>query len=366
MYCLHCGAALNKNDILCLRCGTPVLTEDDITLMPNAVTTRYINEVHSNTGSIPKDSLEQGDSTQLVGAVQPVSNVQIKERTSPQRDMGDYDIDLDDDTDDTKVVKRRKTIIIASIIIGVILLGVVLFVLLQPNAPWRDDSGTSNPPSGDEEAGSEGDASGVGASSVTAINIYSGNRIQTEFHAMVGETILLGAQIVPADLGFDIKWESSDPDVLEVTQLDPGGSEASITGKTAGVADIIVTADGFEVHYVVFVDSFSMRAQLETALENDETTIWLTITWQSGPNIHSEVLFERDVENGDWFIDDSTERVEASLAFVSEVEALTMTIDEYPEVFHFLANGTGHVAAPDGAEEIFSWWFTIYETEAEG
>ena len=46
--CLNCGAKLHKDDILCLECETPVLTEDDITLMPNAAATRVLNELEYN------------------------------------------------------------------------------------------------------------------------------------------------------------------------------------------------------------------------------------------------------------------------------------------------------------------------------
>jgi len=101
MYCLHCGANLNKKDILCLRCGTPVLTEDDITLMPNAVTTRYINEEHSKTGSLYKDPTEQ-------------------ERVNRQRDIFEHD-------KKQKKMKRKKSIIKATIIIVALLIVIAIY-----------------------------------------------------------------------------------------------------------------------------------------------------------------------------------------------------------------------------------------------
>ena len=105
MTCSHCGAKLNKKDILCLRCGTPVLTEDDITLMPNAVTTRFLNEEHSKTGSIYKNSAEQ-------------------ERVNRHRE------DLEQEKK-YKRLKRRKSVLKATIIIVALLIVLVIYFLLQ-------------------------------------------------------------------------------------------------------------------------------------------------------------------------------------------------------------------------------------------
>jgi len=366
MYCLHCGAELNKKDILCLRCGTPVLTEDDITLMPNAVTTRFINEAHNNTGPIYKDSSASIDLTQHVNA----STTSSLSQKNSDRQKNDSEYGEKPDK-----MKNRKTAIKTSILMGAVLIGITAFFLyymLQPTAPRHGGADPSLPPSsgtestdgmesndGEEQAGSE---NGIAESyEITGINIFRDRVLQTEIHAMVDEVHILDARLVPIEAEGNIKWISSDPDVLEVVLTSPDGSEASITGKAVGVSDLIITAGDIEVRFIVNVGRHLMREHLESALADDDTTIWLTITWSSGPDFQKVILFERDIDNDVWFREDETGRVEADIDFTGEEEALTMMLRGSPNVYSLFANGTGQMEAPDGKIEVFSWWFTSSE-----
>ena len=378
MDCLHCGAHLDKLDILCLRCGTPVLTEDDISLMPNAATTRFINEAHSNTGSLENDFSLHGsdtlhaDHSKLIVTAEPKITTQPGVYTRPGVSTQQADDYQDEDQlyEVQPRVSNLKAVLITIAIAFTVIAGIFLFIILRPSDAQRDGADPSlSAPGADDSTGA---GITVGSQSATMIYIFRDGMVQTDFHTMVGETVLLSARIEPDGVEGNIVWTSSDPLVLEVVQLDQRGLEASITGIAAGVEDLYVRVGNFEVSYTVFIDNLPMHLQLENAIENNNTPIWLTITFNDGSDDGDVISFERDIAGNVWLMEDSTDQIEVDPVFGRDGSALTMGFRGQAgvfstEVFYFFANGSGHMTSPlSGSEEQFSWWFITYMIEPEG
>ena len=390
MKCMHCGAQLDKSDILCLRCGTPVLTEDDISLMPNAVTTRFINEVHSNTGSLENDFSLHGSDTLHVDHVLPVvpaepkitaqpgdpvqprvsaqPRVSVQPRVSARQKNG---VQYEDQLYEVQPKGGNiKAVLITIAVAFAVITGIFLFIILRPTDAQRDGADPSLSASGAED--STGTGITAGSQPATMIYVYIDGLMQTDFHTMVGETVLLRARIEPEGIEGNIVWTSSDPLVLEVAQLDQRGLEASITGIAAGVEDLYVRVGDFEVSFTVFIDNQPMHLQLANAIDSNNTPIWLTITFNNGSNDGDVISFERDIDRNIWLMEDSTDQIEVDPLFSRDGNALTMRFRGpagvfSTEVFYFYANGSGHITSPQsGSEERLSWWFITYMIEPEG
>ena len=368
MNCLHCGAQLDKSDILCLKCGTPVLTEDDISLMPNAVSTRFINEVHSINGSADGEFLLHGSDTQHVDPVEPIVTAQTKISVQKAND----ELDEDELSEVRPTGSNLKAVLITIAVAFAVIAGIFLFIVLRPTDTQRDGDDPSVSAPGEEYPADAGIA--VGSQSITIIYVYVDGQVQFDFHTMVGETVLLSARIEPEGVEGNIMWSSSDPLVLEVVQLDQRGLEASITGVAAGVEDLYLKVGSYEISFTVFIDNQPMHLQLENAIDNNNTPIWLTITLFDGSNDGdgNVIRFERDIDRNIWLMEDGADQIEVNPVFNRDGNALTMSFrdpagDFSSEVFYFLANGSGHISSPlSGSEEQLTWWFITYMIEPEG
>ena len=421
--CLNCGAKLHKDDILCLECETPVLTEDDITLMPNAAATRVMNELEY-TGSPYSDSVPPADKIPSGDAAPPVDlttseppGIAANTSAAPTADtmlyMDDADqldkvvsnkksrirvrvpqrliqswraptqrhkIPKDDKKRPPKKSGRNAVVVFFVIILGAAL-GVGLFFLLRPSPVQFEEPGATVPVTdADEDTANTGDNADTvqfeppatpqedsDEVEVTSIVLYRDGRAQTEFHTMLDEVITLRAQIIPESSTAAVTWKSSDPDVLEIISFGPNGMEASVVGKAPGVVDIIVSAGNFEMSYIVFVDDLPMHIQLENAVKNRNEPLWLTITWTSGQHNGEETVFEWDVENREWIMDGAYNRSDPEPVFDNTHNAFTLGFSDTPRVFYFFADGTGHYRNPDGTDdEDFVWIFKTTQIEPEG
>jgi len=346
-----------------------VLTEDDISLMPNAATTRFINEAHSNTGSLENDFSLHGSDTLNVDHAKLIVTAEPKITTQPE---GSAQPRVSAQPWDSVQPKggNIKAVLITIAVAFVVIAGIFLFIILRPSDAQRDGADPSlSAPGADDSTGA---GITVGSQSATMIYIFRDGMVQTDFHTMVGETVLLRARIEPEGVEGNIVWTSSDPLVLEVVQLDRRGLEASITGIAAGVEDLYVRVGNFEISYTVFIDNQPMHLQLENAIENNNTPIWLTITFNDGSDDGDVISFERDIAGNVWLMEDSTDQIEVDPVFGRDGSALTMGFRGQAgvfstEVFYFFANGSGHMTSPlSGSEEQFSWWFITYMIEPEG
>jgi hypothetical protein len=263
-----------------------------------------------------------------------------------------------------------KAVLITIAVACAVIMGIFLFMILRPSDAQRNGADPSLPAPGAEDTTGAGIT--AGSQTATMIHIYRDGMVQTDFHTMVGETVLLRARIEPEGAEGNIVWTSSDPLVLEVVQLDQRGLEASITGLTAGVEDLYVRVGNFEISYTVFIDNQPMHLQLENAIENNNTPIWLTITFHDGSDEGDVISFERDIARNVWLMEDSADQIEVDPIFGRDGSALTMGFRGQAgafstEVFYFFANGSGHLSSPQsGSEEQLSWWFITYMIEPEG
>jgi len=352
--------------------------------MPNAATTRFINEAHSNTGSMDDDFSQHGSDTQHVDPVKPIVTAQQKvsaeqkvseqPRISVQPRVTAQQMNEIPDEDQLYEVQpagsNLKAVLITIAVAFTVITGIFLFIIFRPSGTQRNDAGS--PMSVPDTEDTSGAGITVGSQSVTMIYIYRDGQVQTDLHTMVGETVLLRAMIEPEGFEGNIIWTSSDPLVLDVVQLDQRGLEASITGIAAGVEDLYVRVGDFETSYTVFIDNQPMHLQLANAIESNNTPIWLTITFISGANDGEVIRFERDIDRNIWLMDDSTDQSEIDPFFNRDGNALTMGFRGPggvfgEEVFYFFANGSGHMSSPQsGSEEQFSWWFITSMIEPEG
>ena len=326
--CIQCNAKLGKSDIFCLKCSTPVLTEDDVTLMLNA-----------GEEGRPDYQLHKVESSRLSRFKRKYSRVAVIVITG-----------------------------VASL--AVIATGVYFLIRESPSPAGDTESPVISTDTEDEEQAQTDSDFGTSYAvlqEVTSISVSSSGRIQTEFHTMVNDSILLDARIIPDGAGSDITWSSSDPDVLEVLPVDLRGQEAHITGIAAGVADVIVSAGGFEARYVVFVDDLPNHLQLENAIENTDSAIWLVVTWVSGENTGREYVFERDDESLEWSLEVVSDITTVEPLFGRDENAFTMSFEDSSRLYYFFPDGTGHYMNPDGSDDDeFTWIWGTLRIEPEG
>jgi hypothetical protein len=312
-------------------------------------------------------SLHNGD-TQHVDPVVPIVIKKPKDSTQQVNDVQD-----DEQLYEMQPASSNiKAVLITIGIACTVIVGIFLFIILRPTDAQRNGADPSLSAPGAEDGTGSGSGITAGSQSATMIYIYRDGVVQNDFHTMVGETVLLRARVEPEGVEGDIIWSSSDPLILEVAQLDRRGLEASITGIAAGVEDLYVRIGEYEISYPVFIDNQPMHLQLENAIDNNNTPIWMTITFNSGSNEGDIIRFERDVDRNIWLMEDSTDQIEVDPVFSRDGNALTMRFRGQAgifstEVFYFFANGSGHISSPQsGAEEQLSWWFITFMTEPEG
>ena len=383
MNCLQCGAKLEKTDIFCIKCETPVLTDDDIILMPNAETTKFVNEAqyidpkpHSN--EILYTAELKSATAKFDAQYNTVDNLIIEKA----RDPG-----LSDENGDTKFYdlqsggfdkkrNNRKAVIITSAVAFVLAAGFGLFLFLSSSGTKPDDPDAASPVSGSAEndnavtvppAAGRDISDSAPAPDVTEIILLSNGRVQTEFHTKVGASVLLQAKLGPEGADADVLWSSSDPEVLDVRSSVSNGSEAFIVGVAAGVADIIVSAGGVEFYYIVFVDNMPFHVQLENAVADEGTSVWLTLFWSGSAAAGRETGFEREAGSSVWNMEDASGRVEVVPVFGSENDAFIFELTGIPGVYFLFGDGSGYIRYPDGTEnEDFEWSFMTTLIEPEG
>ena len=365
MNCLHCGAKMEKSDIFCITCGTPVVTDDDITLMPNAETTKFVNEAQYSGPDPHKDDI-------LYTAVMPSETAVFNNKSG----TGETELLDEKQSPDIKPVKDggRKTIIIILAAVFAVVIGFGLFLLLRSPAVPNEDPDTTPPSAGTNgEPGQTQlnvDPTPEIPQDVTAITLLVDSRVQTEFHTRVNERISIRVQLEPEGVTADITFASSDEDVIQIRQSADGDEfEADIWGVAAGVADIIIIAGGHEERFIVFVDNLPMHDQLNNVIADSSTPIWITLVWTEGSYAGDEIVLERNPNNQAWYIDDTTEIREIYPVFGSDVNALTIEIIEYEGVFHLFADGTGYITDPRSSVldlREFRWEFKTTLIEPEG
>jgi len=360
MDCLNCGAPLHKNDIFCLNCETPVLTDDDLELLANVD--------FSTSGEKTQDTLTVSSSDgffdDLTFDEDDASGEPLKE------------IDLQSDYVQ-KENSKRKAIIIAASIICAVIIGFGVFLLFRsPSAPQGDgnpipplveDNRPAQTPDPDEDDDIIVNPTPDVIYGVTGIEVLRGGRVQDEFHVSIGETVLLTSRLIPEGAIADVTWSSSDTEVIEVYQADSSGYEATVIGVGAGVADIIVTIGSMEERYIIFVDNMSITTQLENALNDSSTAIWLTISWLDDERFGQEVVFERDLDTQSWILESAAERGEVVPIFTIEHTVIQMSFDDSDNTYFLFDDATGFYGLPDSTEnDDFMWWFKTTLIEPEG
>ena len=83
MQCIHCGSALSKRDIFCSRCQTPILTQDDLTLMPNVISTRRANTIHHAETAQYDNSTQLHDGSRSTGSPERKNTAQYTTNNPP-------------------------------------------------------------------------------------------------------------------------------------------------------------------------------------------------------------------------------------------------------------------------------------------
>jgi len=393
MDCFNCGEKLNKSDIFCIKCGTPVLTEDDIMTIP---VSNYASTAQ-RTGPLPTvevapetDTMryENGSAAKIKkskikppkikkpGTKKPGRKKQISEHVDnePLADalpidehaQGELSVEKHQKSNYSRAIVITSTIIVCFALIGV---GLYFLIRTAPEPETGAEFMVSAPVAENaaEQPDSARDTIRLPEFTVTGITIITDGHIQTTFHTTIDGTVDLQAQIEPAELEEDIIWYSSDPDVLEVVQIDGRGTQAQITGRTWGVADIIVSAGGFEAVFPVSVDDYPMHLQLESAIENGSLPIWITMTWTDGENAGKETFLERDEDTQVWRIAGATGLGEVKPVFSKDSVAFMISLPDESKVFYLFAVGTGQYKEPGSLDvENFDWEFSTYQPEPEG
>ncbi|MCL2425383.1 MAG: hypothetical protein FWD05_03490 [Oscillospiraceae bacterium] len=376
---MNCGAQLHKSDIFCSRCNTPVLTEDDITLMPNAITTRHNNETqYSEHAHFSGDTQVSNTSDDLVTLSMPDnmqhSSIPTSSDGNTQRvNTQNRSNASNDEPHMNRKESSRKATIITIAVVAIAVIGVALFFLLHSRDNGDDGDaliGNNNEDYIVNDINGEINADYIQATplEIASIVLFYSGRAQTEFHTRVSETITLRAQLLPDGLDYDISWESSDPDVLEINQIGQAGLEATITGVFPGVADIIVTAGDFVMYYVVFVDDYPLHAQLEAAINDEIEGVWLTVLWTSGEHNGQETSFIRARNDDTWIMHGVSDTREVHPIFNMESNAFTIGFPNTARIYYLFADGTGYFREPDDGAyaEDFIWWFVAADTDIEG
>jgi len=364
MECLNCGAELHKNDIFCINCEAPVLTDDDLVALANMEP--------DEDSDILQDTINMSASGKLFDSLSLKSNSTDNENNNGENGEPE------------KIIRKRSTnnkaIIITAAIVLAVVAGFVLFLIFRPPSgttpgsdPGSDLFPGTTPPVNDTREEPDPNENNLETPpdviyTVSTIAILNSGRVQTEFHVGVGESVLLTSQLVPDGAVADVTWSSSDPEIIEVTQSDSSGAEATITGIAPGVADIIVSADGIEVIYYVEVDNLPVTAQFENALNNENLPIWLTISWLCDDKFGQEIVFERNKDNQLWTMESAAERGDISPTFHNINGVITIHFPDTEEVYHLFDDSTGYLGTtPDNPEnEDFMWWFKTTLVEPEG
>lgn len=389
MQCFHCDAKLEKSDIFCHRCQTPVLTEDDAALV-NFQFTNQTDDDLFDTGTAKYIRSDTGSKTSgftdfdnVAGLNSSKNNIAGQRANIPVKNIREHfdfeKADFHGDSNNKVPNKNRRKkqnnnrlpVILITLLICIAITGVGLFLLIRPSG---DSQSGSRPSGSGTEDGSvqNGEQSTIDQPpesdlTVSSILVLSAGRAQTEFHAGVGEIVTLQARVQPAWLEEDITWTSSDPEVLEVRQISEDGSEAEIMGLIPGVADIILTAGDFEINYIVYVDNLPLHVQLENAIDVAGTSIWLTILWQTGPDADYETLFKRDTDTNLWIMESVSGSADVNPTFISVTNALTFSLPTSDKVYYLYSDNTGFYGTlnePDN--DTFIWWFITIPTEGEG
>ena len=364
MDCLNCGAPLHKNDIFCINCETPVLTDDDLERLANM-------DFSSSNGDI-QDTLTMSASDRLF------NGLSFEEDTLSKESPGENQSDSDYVSKKKHVPKKntnRKAIIITAVAMCLVAIGIGIFFWLRPSPPPVDGPDSQDPPevitNGGEKPGEPSNGGDTSPPPVditaTGIILMSGGRVQTEFHVSVGQSLTLTARLEPDGAKGDITWSSSDPEILEVTQAGAVGTEATITGKATGVEDIILTFGDIEMRYVVFVDNLPVTAQFENAINDDSTAIWLTISWLDPEQFGREIVFERDLDTQTWTMESTIERGEVDPTFGNENGVVTLRFPDSDNMYYLFDDNMGFYGTPNGPDnEEFIWWFKTSLIEPEG
>jgi len=423
MDCLSCGEKLGKSDIYCISCEAPVLTEDDVSTMLSTDSSKYIDIV-TNAGSeqasdtmpfieqefskksgvmesggsdseVPDDVTmmyehQNGDSLNGLSqnekkpnsmtriyrkaksktkAVERLKGISLK--SFSRKDNTQEEDELSEPLPDKK--QSRPVVIAGTIVACFALIGVGLFFLLRsPEMPDEHEPIDPEPVIAVSDARPERTEPVYEAVShvkreVSAIDVSSNGHMLTTFHTLVDDVVLLRAHVFPEDIDAEVTWSSSDTEVLIVIPVDQIGFEAEIRGIAAGIVDIVLSVDDFEVRYEVYVDNYPIHLQLEDAVENTDTEIWLTITWIDGQRTGQEMLFERSGENQYWYMQEPLGVKSIDPVFGIEGNALTIRSPDDNKVFYFFAAGIGQYKNPDGTEnEEFIWEFSTTRIEPEG
>jgi len=384
MQCFHCGSKLDKSDIFCIRCGTPVLTEDDSALVNYSGSSQDNDTGQYSDTALFTDSSSLGDSSSF--SVKPTVDeskwdpnsakyINLSSSGSEEENVQEDDYFHEDEQWHPDIEPQEKglsriAVIIITIVACLALVGVGFYFLIRPSGVehQRPGSTTIAGDNGDDtQSGDISDPSSPAQTEIINITVSSEGRMQTEFHAGVNETITLRAHIRPDSIDTAITWESSDPEVLEVVQLDDNGLEAQITGLIAGVADIILKAGDFEVNYIVYVDDLPLHVQLEHAIRSTYSAVWLTILWAGGPNADQETLFKRDSDTLLWVMESATGTSDISPVFGMVNNVFTIDLPTDDRTYNLFADSTGFYGDPESAESLdFIWWFMTYQIEPEG
>jgi len=362
MNCINCGEPLHKNDIFCINCETPVYTDDDLALM----------------GSMDVDGSDISDDP-VQDTIMRSSSGRIFDSLSRKRNSAGNKQSDDSNKDyNKKNNSGRNAIIITAAVVFAVVFGFILYLWLSSSSPGQTGPNPLPPVvngdgnvNGSEDPANPDDIVVTPTPDVifgvTSIEVLRGGRVQTEFHVSVGETVLLTSRLSPEGTTGNVTWSSSDPEILEVTQSDPSGVEAKVVGLKAGVEDIIVTVDDIEVRYIVFVDTMPITMQLENALSDPETPIWLTISWLDDSLFGQERVFERDSETGTWTLESATERGEVEPTFENDDGIIIISFPDTDLMYYLFDDATGYYKNLDGTEiEDFMWWFKTTLIEPEG
>ena len=250
MDCFNCGEKLNKSDIFCIKCGTPVLTEDDIMTIP---VSNYASTAQ-RTGPLPtiettpetdtmryenaaaaklKQSKRKRPGFKKPGRKKPEAGHMTNEHAADAEPKPEHAPGELPEGEHKKKNYTRAIVIISTIIVCFALIGVGLYYLVRP--PQAQEAETepsiSAPESENvtEQTDPEREVIPLPEFTVTGITIITDGHIQTAFHTTIDGTVDLQAQIEPAGLEEDIIWYSSDPEVLEVVQINGRGTQAQIT-----------------------------------------------------------------------------------------------------------------------------------------
>jgi len=393
MPCSNCGAEVNKRDIFCEECQTPVITEDDIELMPNAMVTMFVNEAQYNPETLQNNPSVIGSDTMPVSADSLSVNEDLSgsEATKPivTVDTGSFPAKQRKPQKQQKQQNPRKksSRTVAGIIMTifcVVVIGFGIFWIIHslgaeqnnadPGGTVIEIPGVAVPitvetPTPTIQDDTEDPTPDI-MPDIISIELFLGDRLYSEFHIMVNETVTLRAVPVPSGIDADISWRSSDPNALTVTQHDQNGREATITSNAAGVVDIIVTLGDYETSYAVFIGGLPLHIQLEDAIKDINEAIWLEIEWTSGRHSGQKVLFTRAAGEQLWIRDDASGNDVARLDFKYEENAFIIDDLESAYTYHFFADATGHVEIAERTETLdfhhFSWHFKTTIIEPEG